>query len=87
MRTNREKLVKELNIREMRTSLGQLDALIAAEGELMILRRGEPIARVLPMTPQRRLPSNADLRQRMPPLQAPSAELIRHERDQQPHRY
>jgi hypothetical protein len=31
------------------------------------------------MTPQRRLPSYADLRQRMPPLQAPSAELIRNE--------
>ena len=71
----------------MRASLGQLDALIAAEGELVIRRRGEPIARVLPMTPQRRLPSHADLRQRMLPLQAPSAELIRNERDQQPYRH
>ena len=52
----------------MRASLGQLDALIAAEGELVIRRRGEPIARVLPMTPQRRLSSHADLRQRMPPF-------------------
>lgn len=71
----------------MPASLGQLDALIAAEGELVTRRRGEPIARVLPMTPQRRLPSNADLRQRMPLLQAPSADLIRNERDQQPHRH
>ena len=66
----------------MCASLGQLDALIAAEGELVIRRRGEPIARVLPMTPQRRLPSHADLRQRLPPLQASSAELIRSERDE-----
>ena len=56
--------------------------LIAAERELVIRRRGEPIARVLPMTPQRRLPSHADLRQRMPSLQASSAELIRNERDE-----
>lgn len=76
------KLVKELNIREMRASLGQLDALIATEGELVIRRRGEPIARVLPITSQRRLPSHADLRQRMPLLQAPSADLIRNERDE-----
>jgi hypothetical protein len=34
------------------------------------------------MTPQRRLPSHADLRQRMPPLQAPSADLIRNELDE-----
>ena len=76
------KLVKELNIREMRASLGQLDALIAIEGELVIRRRGEPIARVLPITSQRRFPSHADLRQRMPLLQAPSADLIRNERDE-----
>ena len=56
--------------------------LIAAERELVIRRRGEPIARVLPMMPQRRLPSHADLRQRMPLLQTPSAELIRNERDE-----
>ena len=82
MRVHGGKLVKELNIREMRASLGQLDALIATEGELVIRRRGEPIARVLPMTSQRRLPSHADLRQRMPLLQAPSADLIRNERDE-----
>ena len=75
-------LVKELNIREMRASLGQMAELVATEGELVIRRRGEPIARVLPITSQRRLPSHADLRQRMPLLQAPSADLIRNERDE-----
>ena len=34
-------LVKELNIREMRASLGQLAELVATEGELVICRRGE----------------------------------------------
>jgi antitoxin (DNA-binding transcriptional repressor) of toxin-antitoxin stability system len=78
----RETLVKELNIREMRASLGQLAELVATEGELVIRRRGEPIARVLPMTHQRRPPDHADLRRRMPLLKTSSADLIRAERDE-----
>jgi len=78
----REALVKELNIREMRASLGQLAELVAAEGELLISRRGEPIARVLPMVPQRRRPDHAELRERMPLLRSSSADLIRDERDE-----
>lgn len=74
--------MKELNIREMRASLGQLAELVAAEGELLISRRGEPIARVLPMVPQRRRPDHAELRQRMPLLGSSSADLIRDERDE-----
>lgn len=74
--------VKELNIREMRASLGQLAELVAAEGELLIRRRGEPIARVLPMTPQRRRPDHAELRQRMSLFKSSSADLIRAERDE-----
>ena len=77
-----ETLVKELNIREMRASLGQLAELVAAEGELVIRRRGEPIARVLPMTQQRRPPDHVDLRQRMPLLETASADLIRVDRDE-----
>lgn len=74
--------VKELNIREMRAALGQLAELVAAEGELVIRRRGEPIARVLPMTQQRLPPDHADLRRQMPLLEAISADLIRSERDE-----
>ena len=77
-----ETLVKELNIREMRASLGKLAELVATEGELVIRRRGEPIARVLPMTHHRRPPDHADLRRRMPLLKTSSADLIRVERDE-----
>ncbi len=72
--------MKELNIREMRATLEQLAELVAAEGELLIRRRSEPIAQVLPMTPQRRHPHHADLRQRMPLLEFSTADLIREER-------
>ena len=74
--------MKELNIRMMRASLGQLAALVAAEGELLISRRREPIARVLPMIPQRRPPHHAELRQRMQLLGFSSANVIRDERDE-----
>ncbi|MCP9882416.1 hypothetical protein KBY65_07970 [Cyanobium sp. Alchichica 3B3-8F6] len=66
----------------MRASLGQLAELVAAEGELLISRRGEPIARVLPMVPQRRRPDHAELRERMPLLRSSAADLIRAERDE-----
>lgn len=74
--------VRELNIREMRANLGRLAELVAAEGELLISRRGQPIARVLPMSQHRQPPDHADLRQRMALLQPSSAELIRAERDE-----
>lgn len=74
--------MKELNIREMRANLDQLAELVAAEGELVIHRRGEPIARVLPMTKRRHRPDHADLRQRMPFLETSSMDLIRRERDE-----
>lgn len=53
-------------IRELRACLGQL---------------AEPIARVLPMVPQRRRPDHAKLRQRMPLLGSSSADLIRADRE------
>ncbi len=74
--------MKELSVRDMRANLGRLDELVAAEGELVICRHGRPIARVLPMAQHRQPPDHADLRRRMAPLQTPSAELIRAERDE-----
>ena len=73
--------MKALSIREMRASLGRLDELLDEEGELIVTRRGKEVARVLPMTPKRRLPSHRDLRARMP-LVLSSAEIIRVDRDE-----
>jgi len=74
--------MKELNVREMRASLGRLDELVEEAGELVISRRGKPIARVLPVSRQRQRPDHAHLRQRTSLLTTPSAELIRAERDE-----
>jgi antitoxin (DNA-binding transcriptional repressor) of toxin-antitoxin stability system len=72
--------MKTLSIREMRGALGQLDQLIDQEGELIVTRRGQAIARVLPLKPQRAMPSHAEHRNRLPRL-SPSAELVREDRD------
>jgi antitoxin (DNA-binding transcriptional repressor) of toxin-antitoxin stability system len=74
--------MKELNVREMRASIGQLDRLVAASGELIVTRSGKAIARVLPVHGQRQRPDHAELRARMPRLSTPSAQLIRDERDE-----
>jgi len=73
--------MKELNVREMRASIGRLAELVEAEGELVISRRGRPIAPVLPIEQRRQVPSHADLKNRMAQLPTTSAELIRAERD------
>ncbi|MFU8886758.1 MAG: type II toxin-antitoxin system Phd/YefM family antitoxin [Cyanobacteriota bacterium] len=73
--------MKEINVREMRASIGRLAELVEAEGELVISRRGQPIAWVLPIEQRRQAPSHADLRERMARLQTTSAELLRAERD------
>ena len=72
--------MKTLSIREMRGALGRLDQLVDQEGELIITRRGQAIARVSPLKPQRVMPSHAEHRSRLPQL-SPSAELVREDRD------
>ncbi|TPW17759.1 MAG: hypothetical protein FD130_534 [Halothiobacillaceae bacterium] len=41
--------MKNLNIREIRQELAHLDELLAREGEVILMRHGKPIARVLPI--------------------------------------
>ena len=74
--------MKELSVREMRASIGRLDELVEEAGELIISRRGRPIARVLPVTGTRQRPDHAELRQRTATLTTSSADLIRAERDE-----
>jgi antitoxin (DNA-binding transcriptional repressor) of toxin-antitoxin stability system len=79
---NDEPPMKMLNIREMRASIGRLEELVNDAGELIVSRRGQPIARILPVSPRRPRPDHADLRARIPQLSPPSVVLIREERDE-----
>ena len=71
-----------MSIREMRASLGRLDELAREAGEIVVTRRGKPVARVLPMVQRREMPSHADLRASMPRLSVPSELLVREDRDE-----
>ena len=73
--------MKQLTIREAREALSHLDRLLAVEGELTITRRGEPIARVLPVGKRRTIPSHRDLRESMPRMRKSSEKVIREDRD------
>ena len=74
--------MKNLNVRELRANFGRLDELVAEAGELIVMRRGKPIARIMPIAQSRPWPDHADLRAQTPPLAMPSATLIRAERDE-----
>jgi prevent-host-death family protein len=74
--------MKNLSIREIRKELAQLDDLVAREGEVVVTRRGQPIARLLPLRSKQPMPSHADLRASMPHLKDGSEKHIRTERDE-----
>jgi antitoxin (DNA-binding transcriptional repressor) of toxin-antitoxin stability system len=73
--------MKKLTIRETRQSLSHLDRLLAAEGEMMITRRGEAIARLTQINNKRPIPSHRDLRKRMPLMRKGSEKVVREDRD------
>jgi antitoxin (DNA-binding transcriptional repressor) of toxin-antitoxin stability system len=73
--------MKRLTIRQARESLGRLDRLLADEGEVTITRRGDEIARVVPVGGRKTMPSHAALRRSMPRLRRGSERLIREDRD------
>jgi prevent-host-death family protein len=73
--------MKSLNIREVRSALSRLDELVAKEGEVVVTRRGKPLARILPVHNRREIPSRAALRASMPKLKVPSEVLIRQDRE------
>ncbi len=73
--------MKKLSIREARQSLSHLDHLLAEEGEVMITRRGEAIARLAQIGKRRPIPSHRDLRRRMSLMRKGSERLVREDRD------
>ncbi len=73
--------MKNMNIRETRQALTQLDQLLAEEGEITITRRGGPIARIIQIDRKRSIPSHRDLRQSMLRIKQGSEKLVRKDRD------
>jgi len=74
--------VTQLTIREVRAALPRIDEVLAREGDVVITRRGEPVARLVPVTTARPVPSHAELRASLPRLDRPSEQLVRADRDE-----
>ena len=73
--------MKTLTIRQMRAALASLDQLLVREGEILVTRRGRPLARLVPVRAPRPMPSHQDLRAKMPRLSVPSEILVRQDRN------
>ena len=72
----------KISIREMREQLGKLDKLIAKERELIITRHNKPVARILPITGEKKKPTHKALRDRLPYQEISSEELTRKDREE-----
>lgn len=74
--------MRELSVREIRAALPRLEALLREQGEVVVTRRGKPIARLSPAIPEEEcIPPRAELRSRMKRLEVGSEALIREDRD------
>ena len=73
--------MKQINIREARESLSRLERLLEVEGEVMITRRGQAIARVTRIGTKRPIPSHRDLRETMSRLRRRSEMILREDRN------
>ena len=74
--------MQRISIREMRKQLGNLDALIDKEHELIITRHNKPVARILPIKERRSRSSHKVLRDTLPYQQVGSDELQRIDREE-----
>lgn len=73
--------MKKLSIREARKSLSHLERLLEIEGEVMITRRGQAIARVVQIGRKMPIPSHRNLREGMVQMRKGSEKVVREDRD------
>ena len=73
--------MKIINVRELRDCMPRLRDILDKERELLLVSNGEPVARILPASSQRHVPSLASHRDKMPVLEGSVADLVREDRD------
>jgi len=75
--------MKTLTIREAREGLSHPDQMFADADEVLVVKHGEPVARILPITPRKKaFRSLAAFRATMPFQDIPSEVQIREDRDE-----
>ena len=73
--------MKTLTIREAREGLSHPEQMFADNDEVLVVCRGEPVARILPVAPKHKVRSMATFRATMHFQETPSEVLIREDRD------
>jgi len=73
--------MKTLSIREIRSALPHLDKLLAEAGEVVVTRRGRPLARIVPIRRTEGIQPLIQLRAISPRMKVPSEVLIRQDRE------
>lgn len=74
-------IMKQLTIREAREGLSHPEAMFADTEEILVVCRGEPIARILPVNPKRKVRSLAAFRATQPFQDVPSEVIISEDRE------
>jgi len=73
--------MRTITIREAREGLSHPELLFADNDEVIVTRRGEPVARILPIKPQQRLRSLKEFLASQPMQTVPSEVLIAADRE------
>lgn len=72
--------MKTLTIREAREGLSHPDQMFADSDEILVVCRGEPVARILPVEPKRRVRSLRAFLESQPMQTVPSEVILAEER-------
>ncbi len=73
--------MRTITIREAREGLSHPEQLFAGSDEVIVTRRGEPVARILPITPRPHLDSLQDFLASQPVQSVPSEALLAADRE------
>lgn len=73
--------MKTLTIREAREGLSHPDQMFADSDEVLVVCRGEPVARILPVEPKRRVRSLRAFLESQPMQTVPSEVILAEERE------
>jgi antitoxin (DNA-binding transcriptional repressor) of toxin-antitoxin stability system len=75
--------MRTVTIREAREGLSHPEQLFATDDEVIVTRRGEPVARILPIAPAKpRFRSLAAFRASQKPLDPPLSQTVIDDRDE-----
>lgn len=73
--------MKTLTIREAREGLSHPEQMFADSDEVLVMCRGEPVARILPVEPKRRVRSLRKFLESQPMQTVPSETILAEERE------